>query len=195
MAAFPVTRQTPKRITGEEFMRLPEPEHGGKMELVDGVVRVMSPVGLEHGEVAGLIYDALRDFARKHRLGRVTHETGFRLRRRPDRVLAPDVSVLFEARRPRTRERRESFVEGPPDLAVEVVSPSDRQRDVLEKVGQYLDGATPRVWVVRPRRQTVTVYRQSGEAVTRGPGDILSSDDAGLPVEGFRLPVADIFEE
>lgn len=176
-------------------MRLPEPEHGGKMELVDGVVRVMSPVGLEHGEVAGLIYDALRDFARKHRLGRVTHETGFRLRRRPDRVLAPDVSVLFEARRPRTRERRESFVEGPPDLAVEVVSPSDRQRDVLEKVGQYLDGATPRVWVVRPRRQTVTVYRQSGEAVTRGPGDILSSDDAGLPVEGFRLPVADIFEE
>jgi Uma2 family endonuclease len=102
---------------------------------------------------------------------------------------------LFEARRPRTRERRESFVEGPPDLAVEVVSPSDRQRDVLEKVGQYLDGATPRVWVVRPRRQTVTVYRQSGEAVTRGPGDILSSDDAGLPVEGFRLPVADIFEE
>jgi Uma2 family endonuclease len=194
MAAFPVSRQPGKRITAEEFMRLPEPAHGGKMELVDGIVRVMSPVGLEHGETSDIIHAALRVFLRTHRLGRVTHETGFRLRRRPDRVLAPDVSVLFEARRPRTRERRESFVEGAPDLAVEVVSPSDRQRDILEKVGQYLDGATPRVWVVRPRRQTVTVYRQTGEAVTRGPGEVLTSDDAGLPVEGFRLPVSDIFE-
>lgn len=176
-------------------MRLPEPEHGGKMELVDGVVRVISPVGLQHGEAAGAVYRALHEFTRRHRLGTVTQETGFRLRRRPDRVLAPDVSVLFEARRPKTSRGRESFVEGAPDLAVEVVSPNDKQRDVLEKVGQYLDAACPRVWIVRPRQQTVTIYRPDGSALTRRPGDKLNSDDAGFPVEGFSLAVVDIFEE
>lgn len=176
-------------------MRLPDADHGGKMELVDGVVRIMSPVGLEHGEVADIIHDALRTFARRHKLGRATQETGFRLRRRPDRVLAPDVSVLFNARRPKTRAGRESFVEGAPDLAVEVVSPSDKQKDILEKVGQYLDAATPRVWLVRPRNQTVTVYRPDGGVVTYRAGDTLTSDDAGLPVDGFRLHVADIFED
>lgn len=176
-------------------MRLPEPEHGGKMELVDGVVRVMSPVGLDHGEAVSAIHDALRRFARQHKLGTVTPETGFRLRRRPDRVLAPDVSLVLEGRRPKTRPARESFIEGAPDLAVEVVSPNDKQRDVLEKVGQYLDAACPRVWVVRPRQQTVTIYRPDGSAVTRRPGDRLNSDDAGFPVEGFSLAVVDIFEE
>ncbi len=176
-------------------MRLPDPEHGGKMELIDGVVRVMSPVGLQHGQVTARIYDALVGFARGTKLGTVTPETGFRLRRRPDRVLAPDVSVLFAARVPKTTAALESFVEGAPDLAVEVVSPSDRQKDVLEKVGQYLDAATPRVWVVRPRNQTVTVYRVDGTVSTLRTADTLTSDDAGFPVAGFELRVADVFEE
>lgn len=195
MAAFPSSKSPPRLLTAEEFMRLPDPDNGGKMELIDGVVRVMSPVGLEHGEVADIIHDALRRFLLQHRLGRAMQETGYRLQRRPDRVLAPDVSWLSESRRPKTRAERETFVEGTPDLAVEVVSPRDKQRELLEKVGQYLDAACPRVWVVRPRNQTVTVYRPDGTATTFRAGNLLTSDEAGFPVPGFSLPVADIFEE
>jgi Uma2 family endonuclease len=180
-----------KLLTAEEFFHLPEPIEGGKMELVDGKVVTMSPVGLQHGEVAAEICEALRAFVRPRRLGTVTQETGFRLRRNPDLVRAPDVSFLRAERTP-PRGSRASFVEGYPDLAVEVLSPDDRMADVLRKVAEYLDAGAPRVWVADPAAASVAVYRAGGMR-TLGTGETLTSDEAGFEAEGFALPVHAIF--
>jgi Uma2 family endonuclease len=87
------------------------------------------------------------------------------------------------------------FFVGPPDLAVEITSPDDTDREVAEKLGHYQAAATPRVWVVRPELKTVTVHRLDGTAKTFRPGDVLTSDEAGFEVEGFELGVTALFGE
>ena len=184
----------PRLLTAEEFLHLPEPIEGGKMELDRGRVVCMSPVGLEHCEIAIDIAFALKTFTDAKRLGRVSVETGFKLAENPDVVRAPDVSFVTADRRPPGSGRR-GFVEGAPDLAVEVMSPDDREKDLLAKAGEYLDAGASRVWIVRPATRTVTVFRAGGEVATRHEAETLSSDDAGFGVEGFALPVAGIFAE
>lgn len=179
-------------LTAEEFFLLPDPIEGGKMELADGRVLTMSPVGLLHGQISHAIATALGAFVRPRQLGTVTQETGFRLQRNPDRVRAPDVSFLRSDRIP-PKGRRETFIEGPPDLAIEVLSPDDRVAAVLRKVAEYLEAGTPRVWVVDPDAETVTVYRAE-RSETFGPSSVLDSEAAGFAVEGFELPVDGVFD-
>jgi Uma2 family endonuclease len=183
-----------KLLTAEEFFALPEPVEGGKMELVDGKVVVMSPVGLRHGDLAVTLAAELRRFVRAHSLGTTSVETGFRLRRDPDAVRAPDVSFLRRERVP-PRPADLKFIEGPPDLAIEITSPDDRDSEIAKKVGEYLAAGVMRVWVVRPELETVTIHRADGSARTLGIGETLTSDDAGFPVPGFALAVAVLFAE
>lgn len=184
----------PRLLTAEEFLHLPEPIEGGKMELDRGRVVCMSPVGLEHGEIAGTLWGALSAFVRANGLGSVSVETGFKLAEDPDVVRAPDVSFVVTERRPKGSGRR-GFVEGAPHLAVEVMSPDDREKDLLAKAGEYLDAGAARVWLVRPSTRSVTVFRAGGEVATRHEADTLTSDDAGFGGEGFALAVAGIFAE
>jgi Uma2 family endonuclease len=181
-----------KLLTAEEFMLLPEPLEGGKMELVRGEVVTMAPVGGEHGSVASELVGKLRLFCREHDLGQAAVEVGYRLQREPDLVRAPDVSFLEAARLEEGRFPR-SFVDGPPTLAVEVVSPGDRDVDLSTKVEEYLAAGARRVWLVRPGLRTITVHRPNGDAHTYRAGDTLSSDDAGFDVEGFALRVDEVF--
>lgn len=180
-------------MTADEFFVLPDPPEGGKMELVCGRVVTMSPVGIEHGEIASSISDALRHFVRPRRLGRVGVEIGFRIRRNPDVVRAPDVSFLSTARRPAAPEARRRYFDGHPDLAVEVVSPDDTAEELAQKTAEYLAAGTPRIWVVQPVTRSVTVYYPGGDSHTFSENDTLSSHHAGFPEEGFALPVSEIF--
>ncbi len=181
-----------KLLTAEEFICLPEPPEGGKMELVHGEIVTMAPVGGEHGDVAGEIRDHLSRFARDHGVGRAGVEVGYLLKRKPDLVRAPDVSFTHASR---LKDGRfpDTYVEGPPTLAVEVVSPNDHDDDVATKVEEYLAAGTERVWVVRPKVRTITVHRPDGNAHTYRSGDTLGSDDAGFSVEGFELLADDVF--
>jgi Uma2 family endonuclease len=179
-------------ITAEEFAGLPEPEEGGKMELVDGKVVCMPPVGDDHGDRAGRIHIPLWQFVSEHGLGAVRIESGFRLRLGPDLVRAPDVSFVRKERLDPDRDRSRYF-EGPPTLAVEVVSPGDSEIEVSKKVGEYLVAGAERVWIVRPALRNVTVHRPDGNAHTYSLDDVLTSDDAGLAVDGFQLSLRQIF--
>lgn len=136
-------------LSASEFAELPEPIHGGKMELVRGKVVVMPPVGPDHGEGASDITSHLHGFVRARGLGRVRVETGYWLSAGPDDVRAPDVSFVSEARR-----ALETVVNGvvnqAPDLAIEIVSPNDRESEIADKVDAYLAAGVLRVWVVRP---------------------------------------------
>lgn len=171
-----------RAFTADELLQLPD--DGSRYELVEGELRKMSPAGSKHGAITHRISVRLGAFAEQHRLGQVySSETGFVLSRNPDTVLQPDVGYV---RRERVVENDE-FFPGPPDVAFEVISPSDRYTEVDEKKDRYLSAGTIVVVVVDPRRLKVQVHRTSG--VTNVAGT-LTLDDV-LP--GWSMTLDDIF--
>jgi Uma2 family endonuclease len=161
----------------------------GRCELLRGELIMMSPAGSEHGLIALRIGSALLHFVESHALGVVLGaETGFQIAQHPDTVRAPDVAFI-RAERVGSKLPR-GFFPGAPDLAVEVLSPNDRASDVLAKVQEWLDAGCRAVWVVDPATRTVTIYRDSREAVILTSTDTLSGGEL-LP--GFSAAVARFF--
>ena len=180
-------------MTAEEFAELPTPGDE-RLELVRGVVVIAPPANTGHSEDSIEIAAALRDFARLHKLGRVTGEGGYRISRSPDTVRAPDAAWISFDRLPDGKFPEDTYPNAAPNLAVEVISTNDREIDIDQKVADWLAAGSERVWVVRPRQQTVTVHRPNGDSHRYTAADVLTSDDAAFPVAGFELTVARIFE-
>ena len=187
------TAVTETLFTAGEFANLPEPPDAGKMELVRGRLVVHMPVGGKHGQRQVRIAAALQRFletARRrpgNRRDRVRPPGGPRTTF--GRLTSPSLQPLLLP----GGELPEGFIHGAPLLAVEVVSPNDAERDVLAKVGDYLDAGVQRVWLVRARNQTVVVYHGDGLVRQLSIGDTLTSADAGFATDGFQLPLSDIF--
>jgi Uma2 family endonuclease len=174
-------------ITAEYLLRTPGL---GRCELVRGELIMMSPAGAEHGLIIFRIGGPLWTYVSRTGLGEVFGaETGFHIAHDPDTVRAPDVAFVALDRLPSPPPR--GFFPGPPDLAVEVISPDDRQSEVLAKVQDWLDAGCRVVWLVDPRRQTVSVYQGGGEAQVLGLSDTLVG---GPLLPGFSLAVAEIFK-
>jgi len=177
-------------LTAEEFANLPEAPSGERMELIRGRVVMAPPADTYRGMHAFEIGVALRGFIRAHHLGVLTGEGGYLLAEDPDIVRAPDVAWIAADRgSPAPGE----YFRGAPNLAVEIVSPHDRDDDVAEKVADWIAAGSQRVWVVRPRQRAVTVHRPNGDAHTYRYTDTLDSDAAGFPVSGFELSLAALF--
>ncbi len=161
----------------------------GRCELLQGELIMMSPAGEEHGAIVMNISAPLATFVRQNGLGRVFGaETGFLIVRDPDTVRAPDMAFVRAERLSPTPGK--GFFPGPPDLAVEVVSPNDRAGEVLAKVHNWLDSGCRAVWLVDPDTRSITVYRSRNEIRVLSPGDLLSGEDV---VPGFGMPVAEVF--
>lgn len=175
-------------LTVGEFERLPEP-NDYRLELVRGrLVREPLPAPL-HGRIAIKLGGRLDAFTERHGLGFVFDHTGFALYRDPDTVRGPDLSFVARDRVPSTRYEG-TFWRIAPDLAVEILSPSNRRRQTLEKVNEYLDAGSRLVWVVDPKRRTVTVYRPGTDPVCIDVGGTLEGGDV-LP--GFSVPLVELF--
>lgn len=116
-------------------------------------------------------------------------ETGFTLRRNPDTVRGADIAFVAASRIPASG-RPVSFWSGAPDLAVEVLSPSDKIEEAEEKVDDYLSAGCRMVWVANPRRRTVTIYRPDAPPAIVGDTQELEGQDL---VPGFRCNVAEVF--
>ncbi|HEX4146706.1 MAG TPA: Uma2 family endonuclease [Pirellulales bacterium] len=175
-------------ITAEQLWAMPT--DGGRRELVKGELIRMNPAGGEHGVVVAELTWRLGQHVRQHDLGRVFGaETGFVLTRDPDTVRAPDIAFVRQERIAVTGIPQ-AYFPGAPDLAVEVVSPSDRVNDVDTKVDGWLSHGCQLVWVVNPRRRTVAVYRSVRDTRVMGEADTLEAPDL-LP--GWQLAVAAIF--
>lgn len=150
---------------------------------------MMSPAGSEHGAIAAEMAAVLRDFVKPRRLGVVLGaETGFRIAADPDTVLAPDAAFIVADRVGERLPR--GYFPGAPDLAVEVVSPSDRASEVIAKVENWLAAGCLAVWIVDPKTQTVTVYHPNHTATFLQSTDTLAG---GALLPDFSIPVADIF--
>lgn len=174
-------------MTVEEFWRLPE--NGTRRALVRGeVVEELPPGGL-HGVVASEIVVRLHAWAGSGPRGRVGVESGFFLERDPDTVRGPDVFYVGPDRVP-DEGIPEAFWHTTPDLAVEVVSPSETAGDVREKVRDYLASGPPLVWVVYPGTKEVVVHTPDGLARTYGEGSMLEGFES-LP--GFACAVVELF--
>jgi Uma2 family endonuclease len=172
------------QATEEDLLRAPE--DGYKHELVDGQIR-MSPAGFRHGLVCIRLSSRLGTFVEKAQIGTVCDSsTGFRLPR--GNVRLPDVAFVARGRFP-NEVIPEGFSDVVPDLAVEVLSPDDRMREVLDKVGEYLDAGVRLVWVIDPGRRSAAVYRSLTEVQTLGPDGALDGRDV---VPGFRCTLAEV---
>ena len=124
-----------------------------------------------------------------HPIGELSgEEGGYIITRNPDSVVAPDLAFVRNERVRATPRR--GFSPALPDLAVEVMSPSNSAADIEEKIRLYLEAGIPLVWWARPETRTVSVHRLGREPLALGEGDELDGEDV-LP--GFRLPVADVF--
>jgi len=174
-------------ITAEELLKM---SGEGRRELVKGELRTMAPAGFDHGVIIMKLARLLANHVEANRLGVVLGaETGFKLAKNPDTVRAADIAFIAAARIP-SGSRPQDYWEGGPDLAVEVLSPSDTVEDIEQKVDDYLGAGTRLIWVISPKRRTVAIHSPGdGPSIVR-ENDELSGRDV---VPGFHCRVAEIF--
>lgn len=176
-------------ITAEQFERWPE-ENGYRLELVRGrIVREPGPAPL-HARVDAELTARLHQFVKARGVGVVLASCGFTLFRNPDTVRVPDISYVCTERIP-PRGYSGGFWALAPDLAVEILSPSNAMTEIHEKVLEYLDAGSQMVWVVDPVRRTITVYRSPSDIRILRDDEML---DGGEVLPGFQVSLSGLFK-
>ncbi len=185
----PIPLSAPREfMTADELLRMPR----GSMryELIHGKLVTMTPAGAKHCGITSLLSAYLVTFVSQRRIGRVfTGDPGFILARNPDTVRAPDIAFLTNEQLGRLGIP-DSFFVGAPDLAVEVVSPSQSMKEAASKAMEWLKHGTQIVWIVDPPSESVTAYEQDGAVRSFNKDDDLVAPKL-LP--GFSCRVGDIF--
>jgi Uma2 family endonuclease len=181
-------------MTAEEYLALPD--DGTERWLIRGELRPREPAttirNQIHGEVEASVVFELKLWLREQPEPRGSiscGEAGFRLRRDPDTLVGIDVAYTSAEIRARTAGKPTVY-DGPPVLAVEILSPSDKHEDIVEKVGDYLEAGSV-VWVVDPDFRNVIVHQPGQEEQLFNARQELSGEPY-LP--GFRVPVKQLFE-
>jgi len=172
------------RLTIDDFERLPQ-EQAENHELVDGELVEVSLNNLEHNSMRDLLIEIARPFVRERRLGTVVSEQGYDF---AGNVHAPDISYFGVAKQSSAEpdKRVQRFV---PDLAIEIVSPSNTVEDLWKKKDRYRRCGTAEVWIVVPATREVLVYTASGDRILHEDAELTT-----VLLPGFRLPVAKLFE-
>ncbi len=177
---------TTRHFTIRELEQSP-PE--GEWEVIDGELIRVNPTSLRAAMTSLTIGSIIREFAIKHDLGIVTGaDGGYILFADRETLLAPDVGFISKHRIPADADQGQ-FPRLAPDLAVEVLSPSDRMAAALGKISIYLEAGVRLVWLVDPVRQTITIFQEGDAPVRLNAIDVLSGGDV-LP--GFSIRVADL---
>ena len=173
------------RMSAEDYIASPQSEQ--KSDLIEGVFVMASPASFEHEDLMMFFGTMLRLFVNKHRLGVVLgSNAAYRLNE--ENVYQPDVSFLSSQRR---HLAGEVYVYGAPDLAVEIISPSSRQYDSVEKLVNYGRYGVQEYWLVDPLARTIMLYGK-----VRGQLVSIPAQDGGLRsrlLPGFWLRTAWVF--
>jgi len=176
-------------VTAEELYRMGS---DAPYELWEGVLKEVSPSSFKSDVIVLRIGSAILRHVDEQQLGYVTASSaGYMLSQHPETVVAPDVGFVRGDRFPDGVPDR-GFSPVPPDLAVEVISPTDRKADIAQKQDLYRQAGVPLVWWVDPERKTVTVHRlgQEPEVV-----DVSGTLDGGDVLPGFELVLRTIFRD
>ncbi len=175
-------------MTAEELLQYRHEPY--RQELVGGILHEMEPPGAEHGAVAMNIGFDLMRHVKDANLGiAMSSEVGFLLASDPDTVRAPDV-FFVSGERVAAGGIPKGYWRGPPDLAIEIVSPNDRRKQVDAKALEWLAAGARAAVVVDPPTRTATVFRARDDVVVLHPDDTL---DLGDVVPGWSPRVGDFF--
>lgn len=180
-----------KRYTVNEFWALiPELPDDKRYELIDGELITMPPSSNKNSRIAAKVLFYLMAYNMEHDAGHIMMaDGGYTLG--DGTVLIPDVSFVSKASSPEPPP--DGY--GPPDLAVEVISPSESPRMVTKKTERYLDAGTVMVWNIHPDDKVVEIWRKADDGGMHVQSfteeDTLSGGDL-LPE--FSLAVAEIFK-
>jgi len=173
-------------MTADELERLPD-DDSVQTELDEGELITMPPAGGEHSNFGIEIGSILRNFVKRHDLGKVYgSDGGYRLSE--GTVRAPDVSFVRADRLAQVHGK--GFLIGAPDLAVEIFSPSDSVRQLMRKTKQYFAAGCHTVWIVYPDRREVNVLEASGTDHLLTAEDTIEAPEL-LP--GFSAKVSEFF--
>jgi Uma2 family endonuclease len=176
-------------MTLEEYANLDEPDARYVSELVRGVVVREPRPGGDHGRTQVTLAAALKQWARTVGAD-VTVESGYILSDEPAILRGPDIAVVLRPRS--TRGQPGGWMRGAPDVAVEVLSPSDTSSAMQEKTLDYLGAGGKLVWLVDPKARTVTVVRADGSARILRAHEVLDGEDV---LAGFSIPLSELFED
>jgi len=171
-------------LTVEEFARLPGDD--ARHEINAGELITLPPPKSAHSRLASSLFIGLHAVL-KGGLREVFMEAGYVLSREPLTIRQPDVSVLSKARIEATAE--DSYFEGSPELAVEIVSPSETAQDLEIKVRQYLSAGAQQVWVLYPKTQDVHVFGVDRVVVLKNDQVL----EGGELLAGFAVKVSELF--
>ncbi len=180
-----VATTTTALLTVEEFRSLPD--NGMWQELVEGELLEMPPPDVVHSRTWLALLFSLRDWAKQ--TGSTLEpmaETAFTLSENPPTVRVPDACLV---RADRVGGLTGGYIRGAPELAIEVVSPSNTVRDLGKKVDQYLEFGSMAVLVVDPRRGRVELYTQSPPARVFEADDTVTVPDIA---PGWSIKVSDL---
>jgi Uma2 family endonuclease len=176
-------------MTAEQFQEMPD-DPGKRYELVNGEVVEVPFANHNHGRIVMALMRMLDTFVLDHDLGEVLGDgNGFIITRAPDSVRGPDISFIAQERVP--EDAFPGVIPFAPDLAVEIVSPSDRASEVHDKVYQYVGNGVRLVWVLWPTTRSVSVFTSGNPVTELGPDDEL---DGGDVLPGFHVRVGELFE-
>ncbi len=174
-------------MTWEAFERLPDGD-GLHREILQGELQTLPPVKSIHSKIASKLFELLFPLQQRG-IGSVYLEAGFKLSETPPTWIQPDASFLKIDRVRETAE--DGYFLGAPELAVEIVSPSETAAMLQRKVELLLSNGGLAVWVIYPETRTVVVHLPDGTSFTRNPGEKLT---AAFLLEGWDFPVAALFE-
>ncbi len=176
-------------LTAEQFAERPDP--GYPEELVKGRILAMPVPKPRHGEICGNAVFIFGAHARDRDLGRVlSNDSGVITERGPDTVRGADVSFYSFANVPKG-PLPDGYLDTPPDLVVEVLSPSDRWPNALAKVAEYLNAGTTVVVVLDDKHRVAHVYRADSTTSVLADDEELTIPDL---LGDFRVRVGRFFE-
>ena len=182
------TQHVSHEMTWESFEKLPDGD-GFHRELIEGELQILPPVKSGHTKAANRAYKELA-LVEERAGGRAYVEAGYQLTSDRRNWIQPDASFL-RSERIRNTADSDYFI-GAPELAIEVVSPSESAADLNRKVELLLKAGSLAVWVPYPKQREVRVFLPNGVAYRKGLGDTLSMPEL-LP--GWEFPVARLFED
>ncbi|MDY6939848.1 MAG: Uma2 family endonuclease [Cyanobacteriota bacterium] len=163
---------------------------GSRYELVDGELIEMGNSGAKHGYVCSILMILLGGYVRIQKLGAMfDSSTAFKMKNGNRR--APDISFVGKERLQGLEELPDGFLEGAPDLAIEILSPGNTVEEIHAKLVEYFENGSRLVWIVHPQERYILVYRGASE-----PDRLLKSIDSldgEDVVPGFSLSVAELF--
>lgn len=177
-------------LTAEEYAQLPD--NGVPTELVRGRIITMNIPGSRHGWLCARAAKLLAVYVDDNQLGRVfCNDAGMITEREPDTVRGPDVSFFSYSRLPRDADL-DGYAEVAPEVAIEVRSPRDRWPKILERVSEFHNAGVLVVYVIDPKKQTVTSFEPDSEQPSR---TLEGNDELTFPepLSGLRIAARQLF--